>query len=312
MIGPEQLTAGMVKAPAVLPSGMPLRSGSVNDWTSALETFSEAGFRAVEVHNGWLPFPEFGASETKKLLAAAQSASVTIPSVAIARKSVIEPGQGETNLAFTLRGLEIAAELGAKVVCIGLHPELNQAQKDAQFFWEAKGRHDPTDPQTWSTAVSRTREIGERAKQLGLALSLEIYEDTLLGSAESATRFLDDVGMAHVGLNPDIGNLLRLDRPMTDWKEMFEATLPVTNYWHVKNYIRRENESGATTSPTNLENGVIDYAQALEMAEGFGFEGIIVCEQYSDDWLEVMIENRIYLEGLLAQSSDKNRNEVAS
>jgi sugar phosphate isomerase/epimerase len=311
VIGPEQLTAGMVKAPAVLPSGMPLGSGSLKDWTEALVPFSNAGFAAVEVHNGWLPFPDFDSSETSKLLAAAKSASVAIPSVAIARKSVIEPGQEESNLSFTLRGLEVAAELGAGVVCIGLHPELTEAQRDARYFWEAEGRTDPTDSQTWSNAVARTQEIGNRAKDLGLLLSLEIYEDTLLGSPASAIKFLNDVGMSHVGLNPDIGNLLRLDRPVSDWKEMLEATLPVTNYWHVKNYVRQESPTGAITSPTNLENGIIDYAEALAMAEGFGFEGIIVCEQYSDDWLEVIVENRLYLEALLTQSGSQKRTEVA-
>ena len=311
MISPEKLTAGMVKAPSVLPSGMPLSSGNLADWTNALTPFRDAGFTAVEVHNGWLPFPDFDSLETAKLITAAKSASVTIPSVAIARKSVIEPGQEDSNLAFTLRGLEVAAELGAGVVCIGLHPELTEAQRDARYFWEAAGRTDPTDSKTWSTAVSRTQEIGNRAKELGLLLSLEIYEDTLLGSAASAVKFLNDVGMSHVGLNPDIGNLLRLDRPVSDWRGMFEATLPFTNYWHVKNYVRKESPTGATTSPTNLENGIIDYAEALAMAEGFGFEGIIVCEQYSDDWLEVLVENRLYLEALLTLSSTHKRNEVA-
>jgi hypothetical protein len=47
------------------------------------------------------------------------------------------------------------------------------------------------------------------------------------------------------------------------------------------------------------------------MAEGFGFEGIIVCEQYSDDWLEVLVENRLYLEALLTQSGSQKRTEVA-
>jgi sugar phosphate isomerase/epimerase len=308
VIGSEQLTAGMVKATSSLPSGRPLSLGGLREWTQALIPFRDAGFRAAEIHSGWLSFPDFNSSDTSKLKSAAKSASLTIPSVAIARKSVIEPGLGESNLNFTLRGLEVASELGARVVCIGFHPELTEAQKDAQFFWEEQGRVDLTDHGTWSTAVSRTQEIGQRAKELGLALSLEIYEDTLLGSAESALKFLSDVGMSHVGLNPDIGNLLRLDRPIANWKELLEATLPFTNYWHLKNYSRLETETGAATSPTTLEHGVIDYAEALEMAEGFGFDGILVCEQYSDDWLEVLTENRIYLEGLLARSSRQGRN----
>lgn len=307
LISSDQLTAGMVKASTVLTSGAPLGSGNLNDWVKALTPFRDAGFQSIEIHNGWLPFPEFDTSATAKLLSAAKSASLRIPSVAIARKSVIEPGKGESNLAFTLKGLEVAAELGAQMVCIGLHPELTQAQMDARYFWEAAGRKDPEDSDTWSVAVTRTQEIGNRAKELGLGLSLEIYEDTLLGSPSSSIRFLQDVGMSNVGLNPDIGNLIRLDREVSDWKEMLEATLPFTNYWHVKNYTRESTDNGASTKPASLEDGVIDYAQALEMADGFGFEGVIVCEQYSDDWLEVLTENRLYLEQLLSEYDSSSR-----
>jgi sugar phosphate isomerase/epimerase len=88
---------------------------------------------------------------------------------------------------------------------------------------------------------------------------------------------------------------------------MLEVTLPFTNYWHVKNYTRESTENGASTQPASLEDGVIDYAQALEMADGFGFEGVIVCEQYSDDWLEVLTENRLYLEQLLSEYDSSSR-----
>lgn len=312
MISSDQLTAGMVKAATVLPSGSPLGSGNLEDWIQALIPFRDAGFQSIEIHNGWLPFPEFEPSATAKLISAARSASLRIPSVAIARKSVIEPGKGESNLAFTLRGLEVAAELGAEMVCIGLHPELTQNQIDARFFWEAPGRKDPEDSESWSVAVTRTQEIGNRAKELGLALSLEMYEDTLLGSPSSAIKFVQDIGMSHVGLNPDIGNLIRLDREVSDWKEMLEVTLPFTNYWHVKNYTRDLTDNGALTQPTSLGKGVINYVEALAMADRFGFEGVIVCEQYSDDWLEVLTENRLYLELLLSEYDSSSRTELKS
>jgi sugar phosphate isomerase/epimerase len=303
MIAPSEILAGMVKAPSVLPSGAPLISGGLDTWIGALLAFKGAGFHGVELHDNWLPFPSFDHAQIKKLTDALTESVLEAPAFAIARKSVIEPGLGEANLSYTLRGLEVAHELGASTVCLGLHPMLTAEQKDARFFWLAAGRRDSEDQTTWLTAVKRLQKVANRAGDLGLLISLEFYEDTLLGSPESALRLVADINASHVGLNPDIGNLIRLDREVDHWRQLLGKMLPVTNYWHVKNYTREMAGSSYITNPTSLEHGVIDYPEALEMAELAGFTGRIVCEQYSDDWLEVLLENRMYLEGLLTKHS---------
>ena len=300
LISSQELLAGMVKAPSLLPSGEPLALAGLNAWVGALLPFHQVGFHGVEIHDGWLPFPQFTPSEVDTLRTALAETSLRAPSVAIARKSVIEPGLEDSHLEYTLRGLEVAHELGASLVCLGLHPILTTAQKATNLFWSEPGRKDSTDPETWATAVRHLKAIARRAETLGLEVSLELYEDTLLGTVDSCLKLLSDIDSPIVGLNPDIGNLLRLDRPVDHWRELLEALLPASNYWHVKNYTRVETASGFQIEPTTLENGVIDYPQALALAEQGGFDGLIVCEQYSDDWLEVLQANRIFLEGLLA------------
>lgn len=303
MISPTEISAGMVKAPTELPSGEPLESAGLDAWITALRPFRTAGFRSVEVHNGWLGFPTFTPSQTAQLRDALLANELTTSSLAIARKSVIDPGDGERNLQYNLAGLDVAYALGASVLCVGLHPVLTEEQRKAGYFWLAPGHADPTDSETWSTAVQRLRAIGRRAEDLGLLISLEIYEDTLLGTAESALRLVDDIDLPNVGINPDIGNLLRLDREVDDWRSLLSQLLPASNYWHVKNYTREARGDGFNTSPTTLAGGIIDYPEALGMAHSVGFDGIIVCEQYSDDWLQVLAENRAYLEALLTDSA---------
>lgn len=300
MISSHEISAGMVKAPTVLPSGQPLLSAGLDAWIDALRPFKTAGFEAVEIHSGWLPFPTFTPSQTEQLRDALEANDLSAPSLTIARTSVIDPEHGESNLEYTLRGLDVAHAFGASAVCVGLHPVLTQEQLDAQYFWLAQGQSDPTDPDTWALAVERLRTIGRKAADLEMLLSLEIYEDTLLGATDSALRLVADIDLPNVGLNPDIGNLVRLDRDVDDWHDMLAAMLPVSNYWHVKNYTREARAGGFETSPTTLAAGIIDYPQALELAQSVGFNGIIVCEQYSDDWLDILTKNRSYLAELLS------------
>ena len=53
-------------------------------------------------------------------------------------------------------------------------------------------------------------------------------------------KFLEEVGHDACGLNPDIGNFVRLHRPIEPVQDMLDKLLPHTNYWHVKNYLRDE------------------------------------------------------------------------
>ncbi len=39
-----------------------------------------------------------------------------------------------------------------------------------------------------------------------------MYEDTLIGTADGAVRFVTDVDLPNVKINADIGNLIRLHR----------------------------------------------------------------------------------------------------
>ncbi len=76
---------------------------------------------------------------------------------------------------------------------------------------------EPEDAGTWQLAVSRVRELGRHAEELGIEVSLEMYEDTYLGTADSSVRFVQEVGLANVGINADLGNLIRLHRPVEHW-----------------------------------------------------------------------------------------------
>ncbi|WFR68247.1 TIM barrel protein [Curtobacterium flaccumfaciens] len=159
----------------------------------------------------------------------------------------------------------------------------------------------PDDPETRALGVARYRELGRHAAEVGVEISLEMYEDTYLGTADDAVRFLDDIGVDAVGLNPDLGNLIRGQGPVEAWAYLVERTLPRTNYWHVKNYARLEDPSRGIvlTHPTTLELGVIDYRRAVASAIEHGFSGAFVVEHYGGDGLSVGATNERYLRSIL-------------
>lgn len=106
------------------------------------------------------------------------------------------------------------------------------------WFWLADGAQDPDDQAVKDLAVERFRQIGARAASAGINISLEMYEGTYLGTSDGAVDLVRSIDLPNVGLCPDIGNIVRLHRPVEDWRVMLDKMLLHTNYWQVKNYFR--------------------------------------------------------------------------
>ena len=53
-----------------------------------------------------------------------------------------------------------------------------------------------------------------------------MYEDTYVGTCDGAVKFLEEVGHPACGLNPDIGNFIRLHRPIEPVQDMLDKVLP--------------------------------------------------------------------------------------
>jgi len=270
------IAAAMLQFPAVDRDGMSTLDAEPGAWQASFDEIREAGFDLVEINDNWLRVGDLPGRRLDELAAAGRAAHVDLTSVCVVRSSVIDPDAGTENLAYSHRTLEAAARLGADVVSIGFHRPLTPEQRARLWFWTAQGAVDaPDDP--------------------------EMYEDTYLGTAESSVRLVTEVGLDNVGLNPDVGNLVRLHRPIDDWRETLAATLPHANYWHVKNYHRDEDPATGTYTalPAPLELGLINYRHAVRDAVEAGFRGTFVCEHYGGDGLSVAALNRDYLRRVL-------------
>ncbi|OHV08791.1 sugar phosphate isomerase/epimerase family protein [Kushneria phosphatilytica] len=302
------IAAALLQFSATDSQGRHVNDADASHWHRVFTEVRDAGFRDVDLTDGWVKPGDLSAARLDEFKRTARDVGLGMPSLSAIRRSVIDTEHGEDNLAYSHRTLEAAAELGCEVVSVGLHQALTPEQQKQLWFWTVEGHKDPTgDRDTWNLAVKRLQELGRRAEELGLLMSLEMYEDTYLGTADSAVALVEDIGLPNVGLNPDIGNLIRLHRPIEPWQQMMEKTLPYANYWHVKNYSRDEDvaRDQYIAMPAPLEFGLISYRKAFEIALAHGFQGVICTEHYGGDGLSVSNTNQRYLrEQILPRTSD--------
>lgn len=289
------IAAAMLPFPGTTSDGASVTEADPEVWQAALHDVADAGFVHVDVTDSWLRLGDLSPARLDDFARAAAEAEVVPASISAIRCSVIDRERGEQNLVYSHRTLDAAAHLGIDTVSFGLHQALTPEQQKALWFWTVTGHVD--DPALWDTAVHRLQELGRHADDLDIVMSLEMYEDTFVGTADSAVRLIHDIGMHNVGLNPDIGNLIRLHRPVESWRELVEKTLPYANFWHVKNYARDENDAAGmyTATPALMVGGVINYREAFHYAIEQGFAGVICVENYGGDGLSVCAENRDYL-----------------
>jgi sugar phosphate isomerase/epimerase len=298
------IAAAMIQYPNILPDGSSVQDQAAEHWAATLKDVTDEGFTELDPTDSWLRVADLEASRLDEFLAVVAEAGLNVPAISTSRRSVIDPQHGDEYLAYGHRVIETAAHIGARWVSFGLFQELTPAQKVALWFWTVQGRENPDDPETWNRAVRRIRELGQHAANVGVELSLEMYEDTYLGTADSAVRFVTDVDHPAVRLNLDLGNLVRLHHPVEHWLSMVEKTAPFAGYWHVKNYFRAEDATTGLilTTPAPLEFGLINYRVAIRKAIEHGFRSAFLVEHYGGDGLSVSATNRNYLRRILPET----------
>jgi sugar phosphate isomerase/epimerase len=296
------IAANMLSFGSTTPDGTPNADAPAESWRGQLQQVADLGFTEVDPTDAWLSIGELSDARFAELLTVLKETGLSVPSVSTTRRSVVDAARGEDYLRFGHTIIDRAPELGAEVVNFGFMQALKPAQEKALWFWLAEGHHDDLDDKdTYDLAVGRVRELADHPRDVGVQVSLEMYEDTYIGTPDLAVRFVQDVDRGNVGLNPDLGNLVRLHRPIEDIATMFEKVLPLTNFWHIKNYTRDEDPATGSyaTHPTPLVQGVVNYRAVIRRALELGFEGVFVCEHYGSDSLGVAAMNRDYVREVL-------------
>lgn len=295
------IAAAMIPFPGTLPDGTSVQDQSVEGWAATLAEVVDAGFTELDPTDSWLRVADLTPARQDEFFALAKSMKLSIPAISTSRRSVVDPVHGDEYLRYSHRVIDTAARGGATAVSFGFFGPFTPAQQQELWFWTAQGVRNPDDPAERDKAVTRIRELGRHAAEVGIDVVLEMYEDTYVGTADDAVCFVNDVDLPNVGLNPDIGNLIRLHRPVEHWLSMIEKTVPYAKYWHVKNYLRMEDPATRTvmTHPAPMALGLINYRVAVKKALDCGFRGAFLLEHYGGDGLTVCAMNREYLRTIL-------------
>jgi sugar phosphate isomerase/epimerase len=286
--------------------GGPIQDAPAEEWAKQLRLVSRLGFTEIDATDTWVRVADLAPERLAEFRDVLTEHGLTIPAISTSRRSVMDPERGAEYLDYSHRLLDAAAELGVPMVSYGFFQAFTPAQAKALWFWLEEGWHDDESPEVRALAAGRIRELAEHAASNGQQITLEMYEDTYVGTCDSAVAFLAEVDHPACGLNPDIGNFIRLHRPLEPVPQMFEKVLPHANYWHVKNYLRDEDPASGvvTTFPVPMEMGLINYRAAITRALELGFTGAFLCEHYGSDSLGVIARNREYIRGILATLLD--------
>ncbi|MGB3593666.1 MAG: sugar phosphate isomerase/epimerase family protein [Ornithinimicrobium sp.] len=296
------IAANMLSFGAVAPDGGHIKDAPSTVWASQLRQVRELGFDHIDPTDAWVPLAALSEARVQEFHETLEAEGLAISSISMTRNSVVDVEHGERNLADAHRLIDLAPRFGATIVNTGFMQAVTEEQAGQIWFWLVDGHVD--DPALRDLAIERVRELGDHARANGIEVSLEMYEDTYIGTPDEAVTFIGDVNHDAVGLNPDLGNLVRLHRPMPHYSEMFEKVLPHSNFWHIKNYSRDfDPATGAYSSaPLPLKYGYINYRQVIRRALDLGFNGPFCCEHYGSDSLGVCAENRDYIRQVLGSA----------
>ncbi len=124
--------------------------------------------------------------------------------------------------------------------------------------------------------------LADRAADLGVAISLEVHQHSVIDTSASAARFLAMLERDNVSINPDLGNIYWLyDVPEETSESAIVALAPISGaYWHCKNLTRIHipESRHAIFLQVGLHQGDIDYRFALAAMLDAGFDGTFALE----------------------------------
>jgi sugar phosphate isomerase/epimerase len=305
------IAANMLSFGDRAPGGGHIKDAPSGVWARQLRQVRELGFDHIDPTDAWVPLARLSEERLEEFRRVLDGEGLSISSISMTRNSVADARNGERNLADAHRLVDLAPSFGAGVVNTGFMQALTEEQSRQVWFWLVRGHVDS--PELRDLALERIGELGDHARRSGVEISLEVYEDTYIGTPEDAVAFIRDLGHESVGLNPDLGNLIRLHRELPPVAEMFEAVLPHANFWHIKNYSRDfDPATGAySTSPLPLKYGYVNYRQVIRRALELGYSGPFCCEHYGSDSLGVCAENREYIRQVLGSALAEPANASA-
>lgn len=263
------------------------------------------GFVAAELEDAWALVEEMDDAALRALREQAEAAGIGL-TLKLHFRDLSTAAVAAKNEAGVLKNVEAAAKLGAGLVSFSI-PTPEAARRDVSNELGRDWRPGSRDalPGSYEAAAAATRRLGHRAADLGVTLSIEMHQGSIVDTSGSLNHLLDLVDLPNVGANPDLANLMQMNPPPDeDWRACLERIYPRMNYWHVKNLRRYEVGGKPFLLRRRLDEGFVDYRWCVAFLLERGWDGMAVIEGPGfGDHLTVVEESR----GYLARMVEENR-----
>jgi sugar phosphate isomerase/epimerase len=260
----------------------------VLDWAQA------QGLDGVEIIDAWIDFYDMDHAELAKMKEEFVRRGLEIPAMCPTRVTLSEPELALANSARVERAIEVAEVLECPIINVSL------SQTVAPYSSLDAEEHHHECMAQWLS------KLADRAADVGIALSLELHEGTLVDVSDTLVKVLQMIDRPNVGANPDLGNWLAgFTVPQETWEEAITNLKPYTNYWHVKNFSRVyfRDLKVSRTIEVPLLWGDIDHRQVMRrMLAEPAYDGYIAIEvERSGDPFALMEPSIPYLKQIVAE-----------
>ena len=195
--------------------GGPIQDADPEEWAKQLRLVRRLGFTEVDPTDTWVRVGDLEPGAARRLLGRAERRRADHPGdLHLApQRDGPRARRGVPRLqppAARRRGRARASRWSASA---SSRPSPRRRQK-ALWFWLEDGWHDDESAEARARAASLIRELAEHAQSNGQQITLEMYEDTYVGTATARSPSCRRSATPACGLNPDIGNFIRLHRPL--------------------------------------------------------------------------------------------------
>ena len=231
----------------------------------AFERLAEAGFRHVQLmatpphYDPWAENPEL----TRRLRSILYRNGMSLLALDLASSDInlASPSADVVDFAVDAyaRGIDRAAELGAKWICVGSgrrHALLTKANDRLM--------------ETFRPAFAR---IHAKAQQRGLGIILENHPQGLLADAKTIASFLDTEGYASIPVIYDVANAFAIGE---------DPVAGLATLWSRLGIIHLSDSPRGQWRHDPIGTGAIDFSAIAAFINDRGFEGAVVLEILSD------------------------------
>ena len=179
--------------------------------------------------------------------------------------------------------VHFAARIGAGIIntTVGTPPAYPESKGASKGENISQGSSRTASEEDFERAANGIADIARTAADLGIAISIEIHQNSIADNSWSALHLLELIDQPNVGLNPDLGNIYwTYHIPEESCEDAIAALAPHTNYWHCKDlyrvYIPDVERSIFLQVP--LPDGDIDYRFAISAMLAAGYSGYLAIE----------------------------------